>query len=217
MSTSKEKLIQADLNSEHDSSMKHQLITQVCKHAELSDSEARNLWKTCLLMSVHGPSSTHRSGARIVLDHLKVSHNGGRNGELHSILQFFAGSGIDLPTACELMITLSSVMTEKAADGWILSAPHSLVKWFIHLCCTHATEWPPSCQIAIARVLYQEGLLCKIGASDDAGRLLDVALTWIVVTPDMDELSDAVVVLVTALSRGLPMSFILHLRPTCSH
>ncbi len=198
-----EALIQAILNSDHDCSIKLQLITQVCKHSKLSESEAKNLWKTCLLMSVHGPSPTHRSVARIVLDHLKSSHSGSRNGELHKILLFFAGSGIDFQTASELIITLNSVVTQKAADGWSTTAPNGLVEWYLDLCCTHATAWPPSCRTAIARVFYKEGLLGKIGASDGAGRLLEAALTWIVAALDMDD-AVPLVILVTALSRGLP-------------
>jgi hypothetical protein len=218
-----EELIHAVLKCDRDTSIKHQLITGICKHAtaKLSDSEARKLWKTFLSMCIHGPSQTHRSGARIVLDHLNFSHSGGRNGEIQSILQFYSDSGIDFLTASELLLTLNSVTTQKASDGWSTTAPMSIVEWFLDVCCTHATEWPLNCRIAIARIFCKEGLLRKIGASDGAGRLLDVALTWIVAETDMDDLSrpsDVVplVVLVTALSRGLPRHTYPRLRPTCS-
>jgi hypothetical protein len=201
------KLIQAVLSSDHDTSIKRQLIPQICNHAQLSNSDARQLWKTFLSISIHGPSPTHRSGARIVLDHLTVSHNGGRNDEINSILQVFSDSGIDIQTASELLITLNSVMTQKGSDGWGITSPMSVVDWFLNLCCTHAADWPPPCRVAIARVFCKEGLMGRIGGGDGAGRLLDTALTWIVASPSIDDVLAEViplVVLVNAVSRGLP-------------
>ena len=179
-----EKILQAILNSDHEHTLKIQLVTQVCKHATFEE-EARSMWNFSLEMCLHGPTDTHRESAGILVKHLRIRHSAHRNEVLCSFLQTLKNKEIDITLAKQLLLMLSTVMIDetKSVGGWGISASYSLIEWFFDLSLKYEHEWSQLDRRSIAQIWITEGLLTRVVTDEKGSRLIDATLNWIIAHP----------------------------------
>jgi hypothetical protein len=200
-----EGMIRAVLSSEHEASLKLQLVAQVLKHSRLTSSEAESLWFASLGWSVNGPTS-HRAGALAVINHLQQHHCDIRNRAILMILKAFSDIDIDFESASELILTLDHVRShgeQQRSEGWGISAPLPSICRFADICCQHDVKWTSRFQIAIARIWTSEGLVCRAAHLDKAASLFTTAISWLLSAPaGKTDSYSALIVFINAMSRG---------------
>jgi hypothetical protein len=202
-----ESMVRAILDSNHEVSLKLQLISHVCKHSSVSDdTEIKSLWRLAIETSMNGPSAAYLAGSEVLILYLRKIYFSHRNEALLTVLKTKISTEIDLTMASNILSTLRLVLIDassQSSGAWGLSVQSSMLDWFLSLCLKYENEWNETDQKNIASIWVNEELLSRIGTGDLASRLLNAGLTWISAKPANKHVDIAPLsTFVLSLSRG---------------